>query len=321
MPEVVWHGGGGFKAPDPAAGRGLRGPLRCGIQHRDSAHRRSPVAALLAAPEGLDAPIDSPAGLARFPLNTMCSRKWAIPDSSACFGAASCPHTKKSRQTTGACPWSRSPHAPTRCRLELWGAEDSRAIRLERQVGELCRQNLQALGGSAFCWLKQRSVDQNRSHAGKHPPLVDALADQVRESWSRPAGVSSPADRSRPSEASSAASWRRSCSFRNELKAWPGPAQLFTQQPGLGGRFAILHCVFFPDPRFDSTALFGGRTSSRARPGLPPPSRSFAHRCHPAPAGIVHWLGGVCRPPVQPAAASCRPGARLFPCSCASCGR
>lgn len=81
-------------------------------------------------------------------------------------------------------------------------------------------------------------------------PLVDALADRIRSCWQslpelRPLAVDPEL------EAISGSLDGEDLFIRNELRASRGLRKLHLETARLGAGLQILHCVFFPDPRFD----------------------------------------------------------------------
>lgn len=81
-------------------------------------------------------------------------------------------------------------------------------------------------------------------------PLVDALADQIRVCWSalpelQPLAVDPEL------EAISGSLDGEDLFIRNELRQCRGLRKLHLETARLGAGLQILHCVFFPDPRFN----------------------------------------------------------------------
>jgi phycocyanobilin:ferredoxin oxidoreductase len=89
---------------------------------------------------------------------------------------------------------------------------------------------------------------------GLHP-LVDALAEQIRRQWSDlPEIAPLPVDPDL--EAISGSLDGERLFIRNELRRCRGLRKLHLETARLGAGLQILHCVFFPDPRFD-LPIFG----------------------------------------------------------------
>ncbi|MEY3750334.1 MAG: hypothetical protein RLZZ11_207 [Cyanobacteriota bacterium] len=87
------------------------------------------------------------------------------------------------------------------------------------------------------------------SALGIHP-LVDALADQIRLCWQDlPALEPLPVDPEL--EAISGSLDGEDLFIRNELRQCRGLRKLHLETARLGAGLQILHCVFFPDPRYD----------------------------------------------------------------------
>ena len=81
-------------------------------------------------------------------------------------------------------------------------------------------------------------------------PLVDALADRIRGCWSslpelQPLAVDPEL------EAISGSLDGEDLYIRNELRRSRGLRKLHLETARLGAGLQILHCVFFPDPRYD----------------------------------------------------------------------
>jgi phycocyanobilin:ferredoxin oxidoreductase len=86
--------------------------------------------------------------------------------------------------------------------------------------------------------------------AGGIHPLVDALAERIRESWQQlPELVPLAVDPEL--EAISGSLDGESLFIRNELRQCRGLRKLHLETARLGAGLQILHCVLFPDPRFD----------------------------------------------------------------------
>ncbi len=84
---------------------------------------------------------------------------------------------------------------------------------------------------------------------GVHP-LVDALAERIRLSWSGLPELA-PLPVSADLEAISGSLDGEKLFIRNELRRCRGLRKLHLETARLGAGLQILHCVFFPDPRFD----------------------------------------------------------------------
>ncbi|WP_399236321.1 MULTISPECIES: phycocyanobilin:ferredoxin oxidoreductase [Synechococcales] len=94
------------------------------------------------------------------------------------------------------------------------------------------------------------SVTSTASTAGGIHPLVDALAEQIRASWlSLPAleGLEIAPDL----EAITGSLDGERLFIHNELRRCRGLRKLHLETARLGAGLQILHCVYFPDPRFD----------------------------------------------------------------------
>ncbi|MFQ6537244.1 MULTISPECIES: phycocyanobilin:ferredoxin oxidoreductase [Aphanothece] len=95
-----------------------------------------------------------------------------------------------------------------------------------------------ALGGAA-----------TRASGGIHP-LVDALAERIRASWQTLPGLA-PLPIDPELEAISGSLDGEALFIRNELRQCRGLRKLHLETARLGAGLQILHCVLFPDPRFD----------------------------------------------------------------------
>lgn len=84
---------------------------------------------------------------------------------------------------------------------------------------------------------------------GVHP-LVDALADQIRVCWQELPELQ-PLEVDPELEAISGSLDGEALFIRNELRQCRGLRKLHLETARLGAGLQILHCVFFPDPRFD----------------------------------------------------------------------
>jgi phycocyanobilin:ferredoxin oxidoreductase len=84
---------------------------------------------------------------------------------------------------------------------------------------------------------------------GVHP-LVDALADQIRLCWQQLPDLQ-PLAVDPELEAISGSLDGEDLFIRNELRCSRGLRKLHLETARLGAGLQILHCVFFPDPRYD----------------------------------------------------------------------
>lgn len=84
---------------------------------------------------------------------------------------------------------------------------------------------------------------------GLHP-LVDALAERIRGDWSALPGIQ-PLAVADDLEAISGSLDGEHLFIRNELRQCRGLRKLHLETARLGAGLQILHCVFFPDPRYD----------------------------------------------------------------------
>ena len=84
---------------------------------------------------------------------------------------------------------------------------------------------------------------------GVHP-LVDALADQIRLCWQQLPDLQ-PLAVDPELEAISGSLDGEALFIRNELRSSRGLRKLHLETARLGAGLQILHCVFFPDPRYD----------------------------------------------------------------------
>ena len=81
-------------------------------------------------------------------------------------------------------------------------------------------------------------------------PLVDALADQIRLCWQELPDLQS-LSVDPDLEAISGSLDGEDLFIRNELRQCRGLRKLHLETARLGAGLQILHCVFFPDPRYD----------------------------------------------------------------------
>ena len=93
------------------------------------------------------------------------------------------------------------------------------------------------------------SPDQRPASSGLHP-LVDALAETIRRSWSTLPDLA-PLAIEADLEAISGSLDGEKLFIRNELRRCRGLRKLHLETARLGAGLQILHCVFFPDPRYD----------------------------------------------------------------------
>ena len=87
------------------------------------------------------------------------------------------------------------------------------------------------------------------SALGVHP-LVDALAERIRQCWAELPELE-PLAVDPALEAISGSLDGEDLYIRNELRRSRGLRKLHLETARLGAGLQILHCVFFPDPRFD----------------------------------------------------------------------
>ncbi|MEX0587854.1 MAG: phycocyanobilin:ferredoxin oxidoreductase [Cyanobium sp.] len=88
-----------------------------------------------------------------------------------------------------------------------------------------------------------------RSSQGIHP-LMNALAERIRQSWSGLPELA-PLAVDPDLEAISGSLDGEALFIRNELRQCRGMRKLHLETARLGAGLQILHCVLFPDPRFD----------------------------------------------------------------------
>ncbi|WP_259738526.1 phycocyanobilin:ferredoxin oxidoreductase [Synechococcus sp. CS-205] len=93
------------------------------------------------------------------------------------------------------------------------------------------------------------SPDQRPPATGLHP-LMDALAETIRSSWSDLPELG-PLAIEADLEAISGSLDGEQLFIRNELRRCRGLRKLHLETARLGAGLQILHCVFFPDPRYD----------------------------------------------------------------------
>ncbi len=86
--------------------------------------------------------------------------------------------------------------------------------------------------------------------AGGLHPLVDALAERIRTDWEALPELA-PLAVADDLEAISGSLDGEALFIRNELRQCRGLRKLHLETARLGAGLQILHCVFFPDPRFD----------------------------------------------------------------------
>ena len=92
-------------------------------------------------------------------------------------------------------------------------------------------------------------VPMSSAALGIHP-LVDALADQIRSCWQALPELA-PLAVDPDLEAISGSLEGEDLFIRNELRQCRGLRKLHLETARLGAGLQILHCVFFPDPRYD----------------------------------------------------------------------
>ncbi|MDM7935905.1 MAG: phycocyanobilin:ferredoxin oxidoreductase [Cyanobium sp. CZS 48M] len=93
------------------------------------------------------------------------------------------------------------------------------------------------------------SPEQRPAGSGLHP-LVDALAATIRQSWSALPELA-PLAIEPDLEAITGSLDGEKLFIRNELRRCRGLRKLHLETARLGAGLQILHCVFFPDPRYD----------------------------------------------------------------------
>jgi len=188
-----------------------------GIQHDDSAHRRSRVAALCCH-RGLE-PVDYRRRAGRFPLTHVPQGSGDPRLPQPCF-VRFC-RTPKSQADHRACSWSTLSTRTPLAKVEL-GRREISGDSLKRQVGECAGQNLQFMGGSHLL-AEAAFRDQNRSARPGSIPLGGCPGCQSGESWSQPPGLA-PCRRSPDSKLS--AQPRGGSFHRNEFEAVRGLRKL-----------------------------------------------------------------------------------------------
>ena len=92
--------------------------------------------------------------------------------------------------------------------------------------------------------------DSAPAAAGGIHPLVDALAERIRSSWRSLPGLETLAV-DPELEAISGSLDGEALFIRNELHRCRGLRKLHLETARLGAGLQILHCVLFPDPRYD----------------------------------------------------------------------
>ena len=131
------------------------------------------------------------------------------------------------------------------------------------------------------------------SVGGVHP-LVDALAEEIRSIWSSFPGLE-PLPVAPDLEAITGSLDGERLFIHNELRRCRGLRKLHLETARLGAGLQILHCVFFPDPRFDlpvfgADIVAGPAGVSAAIADLSPTNGTL-------PAGIVAGLAALPRHP------------------------
>jgi len=161
------------------------------------------------------------------------------------------------------------------------------------------------MSGSAFCWVEALisqvshpsfPPDPPGSHGtpmGIHP-LVDALAERIRASRLTFQDLE-PLAIGAELEAISGSLDGEALFIRNEVHRCRGFRKLHLETARLGAGLQILHCVFFPDPRFDlpvfgADIVAGRGVVSAAIMDLSPVTETL-----PEPIGRA--LGDQARPP------------------------
>lgn len=98
------------------------------------------------------------------------------------------------------------------------------------------------------------TVDAGSARSGAQSggihPLVDALAERIRASWERMPELA-PLAIDPDLEAISGSLDGEKLFIRNELRQCRGLRKLHLETARLGAGLQILHCVLFPDPRYD----------------------------------------------------------------------
>ncbi len=98
------------------------------------------------------------------------------------------------------------------------------------------------------------TVDAGSARSGTQSggihPLVDALAERIRASWERMPELA-PLAIDPDLEAISGSLDGEKLFIRNELRQCRGLRKLHLETARLGAGLQILHCVLFPDPRYD----------------------------------------------------------------------
>lgn len=109
------------------------------------------------------------------------------------------------------------------------------------------------MAGSTHCAALKPALTSDQRGAlisGGIHPLVDALAERIRQQWD-PLPDLEPLELADDLEAISGSLDGESLFIRNELRQCRGMRKLHLETARLGGGLQILHSVFFPDPRYD----------------------------------------------------------------------
>jgi hypothetical protein len=146
---------------------------------------------------------------------------------------------------------------------------------------------------------------------------MDALAERIHACW-RGLPELEPLAIDPELEAISGSLDGESLFIGNELRRCRGLRKLHLETARLGAGLQILHCVFFPDPRFDlpvfgADIVAGRGVVSAAIADLSPVSGSL-------PASIA-GPPRPCRPSPTASCGTCPTGGRSFRPLCALCGR
>jgi phycocyanobilin:ferredoxin oxidoreductase len=130
-------------------------------------------------------------------------------------------------------------------------------------------------------------VSSTAPSAGGVHPLVDALAEEIRAGWRSFPGLE-PLPIAPDLEAISGSLDGERLFIHNELKRCCGLRKLHLETARLGAGLQILHCVFFPDPRFD-LPIFGADIVAGPA-GVSAAIADLSPTCGELPAGVVASL-------------------------------